>query len=139
MLCLNFLMHLILLSVLMCLKSFPILILQFEVVRILKYLPKKITLNNSSHAIRNLGFHCEGSNVKFLIRIYQICLEHSISAHSRFRGLVNCWAPSMENSFQVAKFFFEFQKSSSIFCLVQNCPAVIWVACIGLREFSSGP
>ena len=28
-------------------------------------------------------------------------------AHSRFRGLVNCEAPSMENRFQVAKLLFE--------------------------------
>ena len=28
-------------------------------------------------------------------------------AHSRFRGSVNCWDPSMENRFQVANFLFE--------------------------------
>ena len=56
--------------------------------------------------------------------------------HSRFRRSVNYGAPSMENSFQVAKFLFEVQKTASLFCLVQNGPGVIWVACLGLRECS---
>ena len=56
--------------------------------------------------------------------------------HSRFRGSVNCGAPSMENSFQVAKFIYEDQNASSLFCPVHYGPAVIWVACIGLRESS---
>ena len=38
----------------------------------------------------------------------------------------------MENSFQVAKFVFQVRKTSSLFCLVENGPEVIWVACIGL-------
>ena len=42
----------------------------------------------------------------------------------------------MENGFQVAKFLFEVQKTSNLFCLVQNGPVVIWVACIGLRVSS---
>ena len=61
------------------------------------------------------------------------------TVHSRFRDSVDCWAPSMEYRFQVAKFSFEVQKSSSLFCLVQNNPGVTWVACIGLRERLSGP
>ena len=44
----------------------------------------------------------------------------------------------MENGFQVAKFLFEVQKTSNLFCLVQNGPVVIWVACIGLRGSSRG-
>ena len=32
---------------------------------------------------------------------------NSILAHSRFRGSVNCGAPSMEYTFQFAKFSFE--------------------------------
>ena len=52
-----------------------------------------------------------------------------VPVHSRFKGLVNFGAPSMENSFQ-------FRKTSSLFCLVQNGPKVTWVACIGLRERS---
>ena len=49
---------------------------------------------------------------------------------------VKSWAPSMGNGFQVAKFLFEVQKASSLFCCVQNGPEVIWVACIGLRGSS---
>ena len=49
---------------------------------------------------------------------------------------MNRWAPSMGNGFQVAKFLFEVQKASSLFCCVQNGPVVIWVACIGLRGSS---
>ena len=59
--------------------------------------------------------------------------------HRCFSGSVNSWAPSMENSFQVAKFLFEVQKASSLFCWVQNGPVVIWVACIGLRGSSKLP
>ena len=44
----------------------------------------------------------------------------------------------MENGIQVAKFQFEVQKTSNIFCLVQNGPVVIWVSCIGLRGSSRG-
>ena len=44
----------------------------------------------------------------------------------------------MENGFQVAKFLFEVQKTSNLFCLVQNGPVVIRVACIGLRGSSRG-
>ena len=44
---------------------------------------------------------------------------------------MNCGAPSIETSFQAAKFLFEVQKASSLFCLVQNRPVVIWVACRG--------
>ena len=56
------------------------------------------------------------------------------NAHSCFRGSVNCGFPSMENSFQVAKFLVKVQEASSLFCLVQNGPVVIWVACFGLRD-----
>ena len=56
----------------------------------------------------------------------------TVTVHIRFRGSVNCWAPSMENCFQVAKFVFEVQKASSLFCLVQNGPGVTWDACICL-------
>ena len=45
----------------------------------------------------------------------------------------------MGNGFQVAKFLFEVQKASSLFCRVQNGPVVIWVACIGLRGSSKLP
>ena len=54
-------------------------------------------------------------------------------AHSCFRGLLNCWAPSMENGFQVAKFSFEVPKTSKLFSLVPIGLIVIWGACIGLR------
>ena len=53
-------------------------------------------------------------------------------AHRCISGSVDSWAPSMENGFQVPKFLFEVQKASSLFCLVQNGPVVIWVACVGL-------
>ena len=33
---------------------------------------------------------------------------------------------------EVAKSLFEVQKASSLFCLVQNCPAVIWVAYLSI-------
>ena len=56
--------------------------------------------------------------------------------HRCFSGSVNSWAPSMGNGFQFAKFLFEVQKASSLFCCVQNGPVVIWVACIGLRGSS---
>ena len=49
---------------------------------------------------------------------------------------MNSWAPSMGIGFQVAKFLFEVQKASSLFCCVQNGPVVIWVAWIGLRGSS---
>ena len=39
----------------------------------------------------------------------------------------------MKNGFQVAKFLFEVQKTSNLFCLAQNGPVVIWVACNGPR------
>ena len=42
----------------------------------------------------------------------------------------------MESGFQVAKFLFEVKNASSLFCHVQNGPAVIWVAYIGLRGSS---
>ena len=58
------------------------------------------------------------------------------TAHTCISGSVNSWAPSMENGFQVAKFLFEVQMASSLVCLVQNGPVVIWVACIGLRGSS---
>ena len=45
----------------------------------------------------------------------EIYFMYSYHAHSRFRGSVNCWAPSMENRFQVAFFLFEVQKASSLF------------------------
>ena len=44
----------------------------------------------------------------------------------------------MENGIQVAKFKFEVQKTSNLFCLVQNGPVVIWVARIGLIGSSRG-
>ena len=44
----------------------------------------------------------------------------------------------MENGIQVAKFQFEVQKTSNLFCLVQNGPVVIWVARIGLIGSSRG-
>ena len=37
----------------------------------------------------------------------------------------------MKNGFQVAKFLFEVQKTLNLFCLVQNGPVDIWVACQG--------
>ena len=51
---------------------------------------------------------------------------------------MNSWAHSMGYGFQVAKFLFEVQKASSLFCCVQNGPVVIWVVCIGLRGSSRG-
>ena len=36
------------------------------------------------------------------------------------------------------KFLFEIQKTSNLFCLVQNGPVVIWVAYIGLKGSSRG-
>ena len=42
----------------------------------------------------------------------------------------------MENGFQVTKFLIQVQKTSNLFCLVQNGPIVIWVAYIGLRGSS---
>ena len=44
----------------------------------------------------------------------------------------------MGNGFQVTKILFEVQKTSNLFCLVQNGPVVIWVACFGLRGSSRG-
>ena len=44
----------------------------------------------------------------------------------------------MENGIQVAKFQFEVQKTSNLFCPVQNGPVVIWVARIGLIGSSRG-
>ena len=44
----------------------------------------------------------------------------------------------MENGIQVAKFQFEVQKTSNLFCLVQNGRVVIWVARIGLIGSSRG-
>ena len=58
------------------------------------------------------------------------------SAHTCISGSLNRLAPSMETGFQVTKFLFEVQKASSLVCLVQNGPVVIWVACIGLRGSS---
>ena len=40
--------------------------------------------------------------------------------HSCFSGSVKCWAPSMENGFQVNISEFEVQKTLILFCLVQN-------------------
>ena len=71
-----------------------------------------------------------------LCSLYINTLDILHPTHSRFRGSVNCGALTMENSFQVAKYLFKVQKASSLFCLVQYCTAVIWVACIGLREGS---
>ena len=80
--------------------------------------------------------------VKMLIQIFykkkllfiEIYFMYSYHAHSRFRGSVNCWAPSMKNRFQVAFFLFEVQKASSLFYLVQNGQGLTWVSCIDLRE-----
>ena len=65
----------------------------------------------------------------------ELLVKHfkDIAVHTCISGSVNSLAPSMENGFQVAKFLFEVQKASSLVCLVQNGPVVIWVACIGLR------
>ena len=40
-------------------------------------------------------------------------IHEEAKSHSRFRGSVNCGAPSIENKFQVAKFSFVVRKSSS--------------------------
>ena len=60
----------------------------------------------------------------------------NLIVHTCISGSVNSWAPSMENGFQVAKFLFKVQMASSLVCLVQNGPVLIWVACIGLRGSS---
>ena len=39
----------------------------------------------------------------------------------------------MENGFQVAKFLFEVQKTSNLFCFGQNGPVVVWVAVLALK------
>ena len=56
--------------------------------------------------------------------------------HSRFRGPVNCGAPLMNNTFQIAKFSFEVRKSSSLFCTVQNGPGVTCVPHLCLMKCS---
>ena len=40
--------------------------------------------------------------------------------------------------FKLPNFYLEVQKTLNLFCLVQNGPVVIWVACIGLRGSSWG-
>ena len=75
-------------------------------------------------------------SLHFLTIFDSFCIVHTIYVHSRFRGSVNCRTRSLENRFQVAKFSFEVQKSSILFCQVQNGPGVTWVVCIGLRDHS---
>ena len=65
--------------------------------------------------------------------------NHLITAHSRFRGSVNCGAPSMENKFQVVKFSYEVQKSSSLFSLVQNGPGSLGLPVLASESVLSGP
>ena len=49
---------------------------------------------------------------------------------------MNRGANTIKNRFPVAKFLFEGQEGVKFFCMVQDFPAVIWGACIGLRESS---
>ena len=49
-----------------------------------------------------------------LYPLYSNTLDSRHPTHSRFRGSVNCVAPTMENSFQVAKYLFKVQKASSL-------------------------
>ena len=77
-----------------------------------------------------------GSGLTFVMINKNILLT-VFPVHSPFRGSVNCWAPLMENFFQVAKFVLKVKKKSfKFFCLVQKNPGIIWVACIGLRYYS---
>ena len=70
------------------------------------------------------------------IYIFGFLILVMLPAHTCFSGSVNSWAHSMEYGFQVDKFLLEVQKASSLVCLVQNGPVLIWVACIGHRGSS---
>ena len=79
----------------------------------------------------------EGEGPNSAIRSFIFAKRGKIT-HSRFRGSVNCGATSIENRFQVAKFYLKSKRFLVFFCLVQNGPGVTWVACIGLKVVLKG-
>ena len=92
-------------------------------------------INNPTSAVflgLMLIVHTLNPGLFFSANILEYICHRTVYNH--FRGSVNCGAPSMENGFQVAKLQFSVGKAFSFFCVIQNGPVVIWVACIDIRE-----
>ena len=81
----------------------------------------------------------------FLLFIYVIadfCLisYYLTSVQSQFRGSANFGAPSMENRFQVAKFFIEVPKASSLFFVWSKMTQVsLGLLVLASKSVLSGP